>query len=693
MTHFFSNQFSFALFGLALLFYFLVNPVVAPAEEQNSVGAEQLTPSTPIKSPVSVPSRRLRTIPKENGIQGQYFFMKRPAMGLSLTYEYKDETRINRDTTVKDTYHKIKEKIGVKTNGWLYHPALMQYSLLIEPEWSQAKEKMEPGEEARTNSFSPDYLINTTFLEPKPYTFDIFASRQEVPVWAAFSGNTESIVDSYGAALRLKYDALPTKIRYSHTETDQTGFYTSQNIRDDFNLSSQHKTEKSETSLTSSYSDDIRATEGISTKIKTFNNNLLNNYKITEDNKVKLNSVLTYRTQDTGEVDTQSIYLREHLNWWHRANLQSNYSLSHNQLQTGESDSDKTTIDGRLTHLLYENLTTNLGSRAYLYNYSGGTENTFEGFLDFSYRRPFTWGTLNLTSGWNYLYTDRGGFTGSQAVVTNEPQTLSLTEETYLDNYNADTDSIIVTNVAGTLVYIENFDYSVDVINDFARISRLPFGSIQDGQSVMVSYRYLRDSEYDDTLLTETYGINFDLWYDWQFSYNYLRTNQNIVSGQAPLKQIDDTIQRSQIRYNNGWFDTTLNYEDNDRMSGLAFTQWKIQQVLRYRPQWRMYFSLKGYFIQTDYSDRDELKEVYGGVTTFDWMLNRWCKLRVEGYYNQTTGDVEETENTGVKAGLEFRYRIWTARLTYELTDQNNIKTEYQRTEQLARLELIRIMW
>ncbi|MBL4901228.1 MAG: hypothetical protein JKY62_01080 [Desulfocapsa sp.] len=632
-------------------------------------------------------------VPKENGLQGQYFFLKRPAMGISLTYKYKNETRTNRGTTVKDTYHKFKERIGFKTDGWLYHPALMQYTLIIEPEWSQAKEKMEPGEEAGVDSFSPDYFVTATFLDPKPYTFDIFASRQDMPVWAAFAGNTESIVDSYGTTVRLKYETLPTTFGYSHIETDQTGFYTSQSSRDDLHLSSRHETGKSETSLSSTYSDDMRNTQGSTTQIKTFNNNLLNTYHITEDNRVNLSSTLTYRTQDTGNFDTQTLYLREHLNWWHRDNLQSNYSFSHNRLQSGESDSDKTAIEARLTHLFYENLTTNIGSSAYLYNYSGGKENAVDSFLDFTYRRPFSWGTLDLTASWGYEYTDRSGFTNPFVLVTDEAHTLSLTEETYLDNYNVDIDTIIVSNALGTIVYIENIDYSVDVINDFTRISRLPFGSIQNGQTVMINYRYLRDGEYDDTLFTETYGMSFNLWYDWYFSYNYLRANQSIISGQAPLKQIDDTIQRTQMRYNNGWFDTTLIYEDNNRLSDLAFTKWEIQQMLRYRPQWRLYLTLSGYFSQTDYTDREELKEVYGGVTTFDWMLNRWCKLRVEGYYNNTSGDIEETTNIGVKAGLEFRYRIWTARLTYELTDQDNIKTDYQRVEQLASFELIRIMW
>ncbi|MDD3813195.1 MAG: hypothetical protein PHZ02_01005 [Desulfocapsaceae bacterium] len=636
--------------------------------------------------------RKWQIDPKENGGKSQYFFMKRPTIGGQFIYEFKDESQTHNSITTKDTYHKFKEKIAVKTVGWLYHPALMQYSLMIEPELTQATEKMNPGESANINSFSPDYSMTATFLEPKPYTLNVFANRQQEPVWAAFAGNTESIVDSFGATGQLKYKILPTTLGYTHTKTDQTGFYTSQDIYDNFNLSSQHQTEKSNTRLSSTYSEDQRNSENFETQIKTFNNSLFNNFHITDDNNVNLNSTLTYRTQESNWFDTQNIYLREQLNWRHRPNLQSNYSVSHTRQESTNFDSDMTALEARLTHLLYENLTTNIGSRTHQYTYSGGKENTANGFLNFSYRRPLSWTTLGLQTGWDYLYTDRSGFTSTEVLVTNEMHSLSLSKEIYLNNYNVDINSVIVTNNSGTIVYIENIDYSVEKINDYVRIRRLPFGSITDGQIVSVNYRYSRDSEYDDALLTENYGFYFDLWHDWFFSYNFLRVTQNILSGQAPQNLVDDTVQSVDIRYDIGWSNTSLSYEDNNRLSAPAYTRSEFQETLYYSAQW-LYFSVKGYLGQTDYKDREETKDFYGGIATVDWMLSRWCKLRFEGYYDKTLGDFEETENIGMKAGLEFRYRIWTARLSYEITDQNYILTDSQRTEHLARLELIRIMW
>jgi len=70
-------------------------------------------------------------------------------------------------------------------------------------------------------------------------------------------------------------------------------------------------------------------------------------------------------------------------------------------------------------------------------------------------------------------------------------------------------------------------------------------------------------------------------------------------------------------------------------------------------------------------------------------------ELAVKGitYYNGNRLLWRDSTVTGLKVGLELRYRIWTARLSYQFTDQNYLMSNSQRIEQLARLELIRIMW
>ncbi len=713
MKYSYFNILSCFLYTFTSFFIFYVSPVLLHAEEQNpesaelvphainSINIEKLTEekgSEPVEritqetSLIAALFQGQMTKHPENGRQKQYYFIKRPSLGGQLTYELEKDSQTHNGTTYTDTSHRFKETIRIQTAGWVYNPALMKYSLMFEPELNQTKEELSQGEAADSSSFSPDYSMTATFLEAKPYTLNIFGIRQQTSNWASFSGNSESTVDSYGANGQLKYKILPTTFGYSHSENDQAGFYTSHDIHDAYNLSSTHQARRSNTNLTSTYSDDKRDTENIKNQIKTFNNNLFNNYQITEDNKVTLDSSMSYNTQESDWIDSQNINIREHLGWRHRPNLQSNYSASHSRQESGDFSSNMTTLDAGLTHLLYENLTTNVGSRASQSIYSDEKETAGAGLLNFSYIRPFSWTTLGLHSGWDYLYTERSGLNAAESLVSNEMHSMSYSNEVYLNNYNIDINSIIVTNTFGTLVYIENIDYTVEMTNSYVRMRRLPFGSITEGQTVSVNYRYLRDSAYNDALFTENYGFNFDLWHDWRFSYNFIRVTQDIISGQTPQNLVDDTIHKTDIRYDIGWSNTSLSYEDNNRLSSASYTRSQMQETLHWSLS-QIYFSMSGYLGQTDYKDHDETNNYYGGVTIFDWMLRRWCKLHLEGYYDKTMGDFDETENNGLKAGLEFRYRIWTARLSYELTDQNYINTDSQRKEQLVRMEFIRAMW
>ncbi|MFT5700100.1 MAG: hypothetical protein ACI8ZB_002971 [Desulforhopalus sp.] len=663
--------------ALGLLLFFSFCPPIVQAEENGA-------------SPVNW---LVQPLEEDGDPLERFFFLDRPAVGAKLTYEFNDESRTSSGTTADDSYHRYKEQLRFKTEGWLYHPAFMQFSLMFEPEWSQGSEESSSGESADINTFSPDYSLRATFLEQKPYTMNIFSSKREIPIWAPFAGNTESTVDTYGATLSLKNDFLPTTIGYSHIETDQTGFYTSQNSYDNFTLAARNQSKRSNTTLNGTYRDDERTTMGFMRQIQSLNTSLLNTYRLNRDNKATLRSLVNYRNQDSDDFDTENIRLKEHLNWWHRKNLQSNYIVSHDRQETSGFNSEQSLLEGRLTHLLYENLTTDVGGRTSQDRYADGRENSYEAFLDFGYSRPLSWGTLNLNSGWDYVYTDRGGFTDAAVQVTNELQTLGTGEESFLENYNVDINSIIVTDRLGSIVYLENLDYAVEEISNFIRIRLLPFGSIRDGETVAINYRYVQDGEYDDTVLTQHYGINFDLWKTWWLSYDYLRSSQDVLSGQTSQGLVDDTIHRAQARYDIGWSDTSLSYEDSNRQSDLSYTRWEVEETLRFRPLWRFYFSLRGYLGQTDYYNSDEVRDFYGGITTLDWMLTKRCKLRFEGYCDATNGDREETINSGIKADLEFQYRIWTMHLSYQVTDQDNRLNDYQRIEQLVRCDLIRIMW
>lgn len=625
------------------------------------------------------------------GYTSRYFHIERPRVGLGLTYEFEEEQTRTEDSKTTDTSHGFKERLPIEASGWAYHPALCKFTLGVVPEWNQTKRNVDPGPSGSDNVFVPSYSADAIFLEPKPYTLHAFASRRELKLRSAFSQPSDTTIDKYGADLRLKYyKVLPTFIKYTHTDTDQSGFFDSTGERDDFQLTSQHLTKNSTTTLSSSYSDDERTSLGDSVSVKNYDGNLGNEFFIAGDRRKSLLSRVRYRWTDNDSRESEEYALAENLSWRHSEKLFTNYSFSYDKRDTEAFDSETTAGRAGLRHLLYENLTTSISTGFNLNDFTDGEENSYDGNLDFLYTREIPWGFLNLRSGWNYRYSTREGNQTSITVV-NEPQVLTTGEVTLLDNEDVDEDSIFVTDITGTIGYILNVDYTIDDFGSSTQISRTTTGAIANGQTVLVDYRFLSDPAFDDTLFTQAYNIQFFLWNSLTLSYGYQHANQDIVSGPPPENTVDDTTQRAEIRYNLGWTDSRLTFEDRDRTSGTSSRRWLAQQTFRIRPIRRLLFDITGSYGRTEFTDVGDEQQQYGGSSRLLWRPAGWCRFRMEGFYNKISGDVEDQIDANFFAGVELSYRIWRGTAGYYYDRSGG--TDAYRTRHALVFDVIRILW
>jgi len=663
-----------------------------PASQITAAGvSEQSQTIVPLEVPSKPAEVSTRPGLSAYGYTSRYFHLDRPKVGLGLSYEFEDERQKASGNKTKDTSNEFRERLPIEASGWAYHPALCKFILGFVPEWSQTKRDADPGGSSSDHVFVPSYALDAIFLEPKPYTLHTFANRREYKLRSAFSEPTDSTIDTYGADLRLKYyKVLPTFLKYTHTDIDQSGFYDSTGARDDFQLSSQRITKNSTTTLNSVYSDDERTSEGDTVRVKTFDGNLGNEYYIAGDQRKTLLSTLGYRWSDTDSQETVDYSLSENLFWRYTDTFYTNYIFSYDKRDTEAFDSETTAFRARLQHLLYENLTTSIATGFNLNDFTGGEENTYDGSLDFLYQRKIPWGMLNLRSGWNYRYTTREG-TETLITVIDEPHVLVTGDVTLLDNEDVDLDSIVVTDSTGTIPYIENVDYTIEEIDAFVRISRTTVGAIANGQTVLVDYRFLRDPAFDDTVFNQAYGLQFYLWNALTLSYAYQHANQDIVSGPPPENTVDDTTQAAEIRLDLGWTDTRLVYEDRDRSSGTSSRRWVASQTFRIRPIRRFLFDITGSYGRTKFTDAGEEQNQYGGSSRLIWTPAGWWRFRMEGFLTKITGDVEDRIDANFFGGVELSYRIWRGAAGYYY-DRSGSSDAY-RNRHALKFEIIRILW
>ncbi len=626
----------------------------------------------------------------------RYFQAETPSVGAQIKYEFDQDVRTVTGQKTTDSSQRTTERFDLETKGFVYHPALLLFNLNFSPEFKQniqTRAESTSGNDSNGNNFNANFHANVVILSQKPYTFTLFAHYLETQSWATYTGVTKSTTDSYGADFALKYSLLPTTIGFSRSSATQSSYYGSNNDVQEVHLTSRHRGGSGDSSLTSTYSINKQSTNNVANEIKTQNNTFSNQYRITTDDRINLASNLQYMDQNSASFRNKSLFMTENLSWQHRKNLQSRYSLNYRQLKSVTFDSSWTSLSGSLTHKLYENLTTTGGVTGTNNSFNGGGNKAVAGLLDSVYQRVLgNWGTLNLNAGANYLYTTRTGASETTQVIS-EPHTLSSTAETFLDRSGINTTSIVVTNSDGTIIYIEDVDYRIDSIGSTVRISRVPLGGIFDSQLVSVSYHYTSDAAYDDALLTQNYGLAVELKRSLFLTYHYLHTKQTLLAGPQPERLNNSTIHLTTMRYDADWSETGVTYEDNNGSSDISYRRWELAQTIRLRPNNRFQYTLRCYYGETEYRSHTELKRISGATTSLNWMPYNWLRFNMEGYLEQVNSSLEKTVNGGTRSGLEWNYRLWTAKLNFKFIMQDDSLSGSRRTNQQIQLELGRTTW
>ncbi|MBI4687608.1 MAG: hypothetical protein HY756_07480 [Nitrospirae bacterium] len=332
----------------------------------------------------------------------RYFFIERPRLGLGLSYEFEEDKRTGPNINREDTTTTFSEKFEIETEGWVYHPALMIYTLRLLPEWEQISEESEGSGKTSTKAFLQGYFTEFTFLQYKPYTLRIFANKQMGTVRSSLAQRTKTETDSYGGTLMLKYKLLPTTLNYIHTTSHESGFFSAQGKADEFRLNTRYDKKFGDTRLDASYIDNTRTTQGIPINISAENVTVQNYYNITKDKRVALSSGFNYRSAKSNFIESTVYGLSESLQWRHKENLSTNYLLRYDKSSTEAFSAESKAAGFGLTHLLYENLTTSINADAALSEFTGGEIASYGTGLSFNYTRRIPWGNLNINIGHDY---------------------------------------------------------------------------------------------------------------------------------------------------------------------------------------------------------------------------------------------------------------------------------------------------
>lgn len=618
---------------------------------------------------------------------GRLYYIDRPKLGIDLSYRFDTEARQGPFLDTENTTHVLSERFDLETEGWIYHPAMVIFTLKLSPEWQQAIDQPDPGREQTNDSFLLGYGLDLTLMPYKPYTVNLFARKQRSVLTTSLATQTESMSDTYGATLNLKYRVLPTTLAYAHSTTDQTGFYDSLENRDEVRLNMRHERKSNDTNLNASYTTLDRTSVGTAIHTENLFGSVQNNYRITPDNRILLNSNLSYRWSESDLFSASGISLSENLNWRHTKRFSTNYNFNYSQdaiEDTAQSTSiNRTSIGAGLSHSLYENLITTASVNA---SSSSQGESAYGGNLNFNYQRRIPWGTIYASMGQDYRVTKRS-IGGVFIQVLDEKASLDISQCTnFLVNRNVNLAALLlVTNADPNspnfiIPYTVNQDYTVDVIGTSVRICRNPLGNMPNPpQDLLVDYEYLSNPAFDDATYSQSYGIGLYLWSAWRINYRYSHSQQDFLGGIPPdvLNEFSSHTVDSDLQWK--WSTTRLLYEDTESTSGISLNRWRIEENLTFRPSDTTFLGASAYYGQTTLKEADAQDSFYGFRADLQWLLSGSSKVRVEGLYGVMEGTSVSTVDKGVSALWEWSYGVWRADVAYRYLNQEDLNNSQSR--------------
>lgn len=342
------------------------------------------------------------------------------------------------------------------------------------------------------------------------------------------------------------------------------------------------------------------------------------NNRIYFDKKKKytLNSNLFSRFHSGSyNYEQYNISERLYLKLPYRFDLRADYTYQN--FSNANSTTISNDIRGSLNHKLYKSLNTKLLYQKTFNRSSFQNENLNQGEFGLLYTKKIPKGILQI----NYQYKNLGREVKSSSSIINvynEDHVLGDGNIELLELPYVNTESIIVTDISGSIVYQRDFDYIVIERDNYTEIQRVPGGRIVNNSIVMVSYTATQQGDYSYTSISNFASIRLEFFKGLlQLYYNYIDNGYTNLF-QTELLQLNYLVQHqyglsTQSKY------IHAGVEYIDKMSTISpYQQWNLFFKFKYhinRYNFHLNGNMKNYFMTNDLTYKKYYKISAGAKT------------------------------------------------------------------------------
>jgi len=149
----------------------------------------------------------------------------------------------------------VAEEFKVGADGWVYHPALLRFSidlgLVLDQDFVETSGENDLSQvDGRQQSFD----VNLQVLPDKPYPVSLFASQIHSEIDSAFAARRTIDTLQYGAGLVLRDLALgqwqtPARMLYRHLDTSTNGEFGTDRLSDEIEVTVDNETDSARNRL------------------------------------------------------------------------------------------------------------------------------------------------------------------------------------------------------------------------------------------------------------------------------------------------------------------------------------------------------------------------------------------------------------------------------------------------------------
>jgi len=443
-----------------------------------------------------------------------------------------------------------QEELSLRARGYVYHPALLDWTVEGGPLLVQYAYDSDQGDSSGSEALF-NFATELDFLQRRGAPFTLHYRRDHPEITTGLSGRFLATTDEYGirGILRPPAFRLFSNWEVGHWDSQGSGFGTTvdENIdhasfrttlpyrkRDNLQLSLDWNQRNSRSGAPGLPIQDSTITSSSA------NLDGYNEFGTTDQGSLRQN--LLWLSQDTElatltEVDT--LNYSGSFNWKFSDATRSFSNLRY-------TDTDRTgswSRGGDLRAGVVYDITDDLIVSAegdYARDESPGFSQDVAGARgSASYSRPLSFGTFGASLNLGLDRTDQKSDT-DQVTVFDESLVLAGTSPVRLARDFVVVETVVITNVPKTQVFVEGVDYRLVTIGSTTSVERLITGSIVDGQTVLVTYDFLTGGTVKYDTLNEGLSLNLTLFRYYNLFFQYFNTSNDIVSGVAttPLNDV-----------------------------------------------------------------------------------------------------------------------------------------------------------